>query len=97
VNAHTVEDNDIIILGSDGLWDNLHRPKIRDLVAPFLKQGQPRIDKVVGKLAEQIALEAEQKSYLQRYMSPFAENARAHNYLYQGGKPDDITVIVAQV
>jgi len=28
-------------------------------------------------------------------MSPFAENARAHNYLYNGGKPDDITVIVA--
>ena len=30
-------------------------------------------------------------------MSPFAESARAHNYEYVGGKPDDITVIVAQV
>jgi hypothetical protein len=30
-------------------------------------------------------------------MSPFAENARAYNYEYMGGKPDDITVVVAQV
>jgi len=30
-------------------------------------------------------------------MSPFAENAKAYNYEYIGGKPDDITVIVAQV
>ena len=31
-------------------------------------------------------------------MSPFAESARSHGYEYaMGGKPDDITVIVAQV
>lgn len=30
-------------------------------------------------------------------MSPFAESARAHQYDYVGGKPDDITVIVAQI
>ncbi len=30
-------------------------------------------------------------------MSPFAKSARAQFYDYMGGKPDDITVAVAQV
>ncbi len=30
-------------------------------------------------------------------MSPFAKGAREYYYDYIGGKPDDITVIVAQV
>lgn len=30
-------------------------------------------------------------------MSPFAEGAAKHGYQFLGGKPDDITVIVAQI
>ena len=30
-------------------------------------------------------------------MSPFAKSARANFYDYVGGKPDDITVAVAQI
>jgi protein phosphatase PTC7 len=51
----------------------------------------------VSSIAEIIAKRAEEHSYLTHYMSPFAEGARMHNYEYIGGKPDDITVIVAQV
>ena len=51
----------------------------------------------MGLVAELIAKEAEKLSYLQNVMSPFAESARAYNYDYIGGKPDDITVIVAQI
>lgn len=51
----------------------------------------------MGLVAELIAKEAEKFSYLSNYVSPFAESARAHNYDYIGGKPDDITVIVAQI
>jgi len=28
-------------------------------------------------------------------MSPFAQSARAHGYEYRGGKPDDISIVVA--
>ena len=94
-NAHNVENGDILVVGSDGLWDNLHRRNIVELVKGFLK-GQQEI-KDVGLVAELIAKEAEKHSYLTNYMSPFAESARAHNYDYRGGKPDDITVIVAQI
>lgn len=82
-------------MGSDGLWDNLHRSKIVDLVKPFLAKDNYIDD--INLVAELIAKEAERFSYMQHYMSPFSESARAHNYEYVGGKPDDITVIVAQV
>ena len=66
-----------------------------EAVAPFVRGGQEIKDTEL--VAEILAKEAEKYSYLQNYMSPFAESARAQNYDYVGGKPDDITVIVAQV
>lgn len=94
-NAHKVMDGDILIVGSDGLWDNMHRHKIVSLIGRFTRE-TPTI-KDMGLVAEMIAKEAEKLSYLSNHMSPFAESARAHNYDYVGGKPDDITVIVAQI
>ncbi len=44
-----------------------------------------------------LARTAEQLSYRKDYDSPFAKNAREANRNHPGGKPDDITVIVAQV
>lgn len=35
--AHTVQHGDIIVLGSDGLWDNLHRDTIVDMIRPEIK------------------------------------------------------------
>lgn len=31
-NAHNVKDGDILVVGSDGLWDNMHRRKIVELI-----------------------------------------------------------------
>lgn len=36
VQTHDVLNNDIIILGSDGLWDNLYDQKVIELVRPFI-------------------------------------------------------------
>ena len=97
--AHKVKHGDIIILGSDGLWDNLHRPMIVEMVKPFVKwndENKYGMIEDVSLVAEMLAKEAERYSYIQSHMSPFAESARAHGYEYAiGGKPDDITVIVA--
>ena len=98
--AHNVEQGDIIVLGSDGLWDNLHRATIVDMIRPYVNWTEANpygmIDDI-SLVAEMLAKEAEKFSYLSNYMSPFAEGARAHGYECSGGKPDDITVIVAQV
>ena len=93
-NAHNVKNGDILVVGSDGLWDNLHRNKIVDIVKPYFIRNKGSIKDDVDIIAEIIAKEAEKYSLLQNYMSPFAENARNYNYEYIGGKPDDITVVV---
>jgi hypothetical protein len=44
-----------------------------------------------------MAQDAETLSNDKNYYSPFAQKARKSNVFYMGGKPDDISVIVAQV
>jgi protein phosphatase PTC7 len=90
---HDVHENDILILGSDGLWDNLFDVKVIELVRPFLRDADELTDPEL--VAEVIATEAQNYSWNQHYVSPFAKGAREHYYDYVGGKPDDITVIVA--
>lgn len=93
--THEVKHNDILIMGSDGLWDNLYDVKVIDLIRPFIRDTDELADPEL--VAEMIATEAEKLSYNQTYLSPFAKGAREYYYDYKGGKPDDITVIVAQV
>ena len=96
--AHNIQHGDIIVLGSDGLWDNLHRSTIVDMIRPYVKWTEENkfgLIEDVALVAEMLAKEAEKFSYLQNYISPFAESARAHGYECSGGKPDDITVIIA--
>eukprot|EP01095_Lingulamoeba_sp_RSL-Kostka_P014033 TRINITY_DN599_c0_g1_i1.p1 TRINITY_DN599_c0_g1~~TRINITY_DN599_c0_g1_i1.p1 ORF type:complete len:341 (+),score=101.60 TRINITY_DN599_c0_g1_i1:152-1174(+) len=84
-------DDDIIVMGSDGLFDNLFKLDIIDLLLD---------DEYPGNKAEYIALTAEYVSrnaiQLQRD-TPYAKRAREAGLEYEGGKPDDISVIVIYV
>ena len=83
------------MVGTDGLFDNLFDVRIIEMIRPFIRG---RDDVLVPDLvAEIIATEAEKFSRNQGYMSPFAKAAREAFHDYYGGKPDDITVAVAQV
>lgn len=88
-----MQDKDIIVLGSDGLFDNLYDVKIIELLRPFIRERDDILDPSL--VAELVAKEAEKYSYNQAYISPFAKSARENFYDFAGGKPDDITVIVA--
>lgn len=44
-----------------------------------------------------LAEEAERLSKDKEYLSPFSKKARENQLNYTGGKPDDITIIVAQI
>jgi protein phosphatase PTC7 len=48
-------------------------------------------------LAKVLTEEAFEKSNDKNYFSPFAKKAQDNKRYYLGGKPDDITIIVAQV
>ena len=83
------------MIGTDGLFDNLFDVRIIELIKPFIRGSDDILDPAL--VAEIIAAEAEKFSRNQGYMSPFAKNANKYFHDYRGGKPDDITVAVAQV
>ena len=75
------------------MFDNLYDVKIIELLRPFVRERDEILDPSL--VAEIIAKEAEQYSYLQDYNSPFAKHAHDNFYDYHGGKPDDISVAIA--
>lgn len=77
---HDVQHNDIIIVGTDGLWDNLFDVRVMELVKPFVRGRDDLLDPSL--IAEIIAKEAEKFSRQQGYMSPFAKMARREFYDY---------------
>jgi len=90
---HNINPNDIIVVGSDGLWDNLEIDEIIRILNSNLDGNKLDTD----KSAKELAKKAEMLSTDKDYLSPFSKKARENNIAYTGGKPDDITIIVAQV
>lgn len=86
---HPVAKDDILIVASDGLFDNLFDEKIVKIVnknAGSLEQ-----------LAQALLKKAFQYSIKKDYKSPFSVHAQSHGLDYAGGKNDDITVVVGRV
>ena len=88
----SVEDGDLIILGTDGLFDNIDEKYICKLVANVVAATQG--DFKLAQLARLIADEAFKVSQNPNAKTPFQIASR--NY-FIGGKPDDITVLVSRV
>ncbi|KAI8975581.1 phosphatase 2C-like domain-containing protein [Mycotypha africana] len=99
-----VEKGDIIIMGSDGLFDNLFDGEILSIVkrqvATYTIPGRPsrllslEPQVISDALAEQARIVSLSKMNVD---SPFQERANHEGIYYQGGKADDISVIVAIV
>lgn len=85
-----VQPDDLIILGTDGLWDNLFDEDIIDVIA-----NAPSDPATIAQLiARQAHIVANDKDII----SPFSKSARSNGYpLATGGKLDDITVLCARV
>jgi len=92
--VHSVRNNDLVVLATDGVLDNLFNENIVDCLKKHIA-GQ--LDTEVQLAATCIARSAELRSYQKDYDSPFAVNARAAGRSHPGGKKDDITVIVGKV
>ena len=91
--THDVGNHDIIIVGSDGLWDNLEIDQIVTILYKYINGSKLNTDDSAKALANEAEILSKDKGYL----SPFSKKAREHNFHYTGGKPDDITIIVAQI
>ena len=88
----TVRHGDTLVMASDGLWDNLFPNEISSLVAEARKR-----DKGPRALARVMAAQAQRRGQDGTAWSPFMHGALQKGFAYQGGKLDDVTVIVGYV
>jgi len=89
-----VKEGDVILVATDGVFDNVPEKLLLDV----LKEVEGVTDPVKLQMtANSLALMARSLSFDSEFMSPFAINARRNNINATGGKPDDITVLLATV
>lgn len=86
-----VKDNDIAVVGSDGLFDNLFDGEILDIVLTQLHSNE--------NISETLAKTAYMKSQSSNLETPFRRTACELGLVDSpfGGKLDDITVLVSRV
>ncbi|VFQ94544.1 unnamed protein product [Cuscuta campestris] len=84
-----VRPGDVIVMATDGLFDNVKD----ELVAELVGGGAD----APGKVAERLAKEALKIAKSKDVETPIALEARKAGIEYSGGKYDDITVIVAYI
>jgi len=85
---------DLVLVATDGVFDNL--PEEALLAAVAAAEGTCSLA-VLEQAADQVARLAKKYSEDGDFISPFAENAAKNNLYTRGGKPDDITVVLAAV
>ncbi|KFD53003.1 hypothetical protein M514_06119 [Trichuris suis] len=93
VRSFTVQSGDCIVLATDGLFDNMPLQLIEKEMAR-LDSFEPL---AVQRVCSSIAYQARLLSANTTYLSPFAKKAQLQGFNTVGGKPDDITVILAVV
>lgn len=84
-----VMQGDVVICGSDGLFDNVYDSEIVQLAADNAGDAQ--------KICDAILKRAKQVSEDISGQSPFQDRAVTEGFYYQGGKIDDISVVVGIV
>ncbi|KAK8562725.1 hypothetical protein V6N13_018708 [Hibiscus sabdariffa] len=88
-----LDENDVIITATDGLFDNLYEKDIASIVFKSLQENlRPQ------EIAELLATRAQEVGQLSLVRSPLSDEVQAAGYVgYRGGKLDDVTVIVSLV
>ncbi|XP_074264100.1 putative protein phosphatase 2C 55 [Silene latifolia] len=87
-----VAPGDVIIAGTDGLFDNLYSNEVTGVVVHALRAGlAPQVT------AQKIAALARQRAQDRDRQTPFSTAAQDAGFRYYGGKLDDITVVVSYI
>jgi protein phosphatase PTC7 len=87
-----VASGDVIIAGTDGLFDNLYANEVTAVVVHAVRAGLgPQVT------AQKIAALARQRALDKNRQTPFSTAAQDAGYRYYGGKLDDITVVVSYI
>ncbi|CAM0871777.1 unnamed protein product [Alopecurus aequalis] len=91
--AIDVEEGDVIVTATDGLFDNVYDQEVAAVVSKSLES-----DVKPTEIAEFLAARAKEVGRSGSGKSPFSDAALYAGYLgYSGGKLDDVTVVVSIV
>jgi protein phosphatase PTC7 len=90
-----VREGDVVVLATDGLWDNVHPDQIGKVLSSLREVEEN--DEFVMAAAEKLAEMANRNGADPTCDSPFARHAQEAGKSFTGGKLDDVTVIVALV
>jgi len=87
-----VAPGDVVIAGTDGLFDNLYNNEVTAVVVHAMRAGLgPQVT------AQKIAALARQRAQDKNRQTPFSTAAQDAGFRYYGGKLDDITVVVSYI
>ncbi|CAM8912270.1 unnamed protein product [Rhodiola kirilowii] len=87
-----VAPGDVIVAGTDGLFDNLYNNEVTAVVVHAVRSGlEPQA------AAQKIAALARQRALDKNRQTPFSTAAQEAGFRYYGGKLDDITVVVSYI
>ena len=90
-----LEYGDIVVLGSDGLWDNLSELDIVESVERSVGETTVPDEKLMDSVARNLLAAAYDVSMDKKRTTPYSLAATEHfDMVYSGGKKDDISVVV---
>ncbi|XP_019171469.1 PREDICTED: probable protein phosphatase 2C 71 isoform X2 [Ipomoea nil] len=88
-----LDEGDIVVTGTDGLFDNLYAQEIASIITKLLEANE-----TPKEIAEILATRAQEVGGATSGRTPFSDAAQAAGYVGQtGGKLDDVAVIVSLV
>lgn len=96
-NTFSIQPDDVIVVGSDGLFDNLFESDMKRIIKSVLSSSLKSTDAKCQAIARDLVVAAKKAAVLPNGKSPFAEKAVKSGYYYVGGKNDDTTVVVGIV
>ena len=88
-----LQEGDVLVAGSDGLFDNLYDADIIEIVRNTLELDISE-NSLPEVIARELSMKAVEKGWDPMYKSPFARTSHKAGRQYQGGKLDDTTVVV---
>ena len=86
----TILPGDFLVMGSDGLWDNLYPSGVLKILEQYKKEPVHKIAEIITKIAKIRAIGIGRTPFSVLYKASGKGN-------YVGGKIDDVTVVVAKV
>ncbi|XP_054824510.1 probable protein phosphatase 2C 55 [Prosopis cineraria] len=92
VSVMPVALGDVVVAGTDGLFDNLYNNEITAIVAEAVRD---RLEPQIA--AQKIAALARHRAMDRNRRTPFSVAAQEAGFRYLGGKLDDITVVVSYI